>query len=53
LFLALGILDQKLEDLIRGNAAKLLPFKMGIEPVQKKIIILDRIFFPSSFSDTP
>jgi hypothetical protein len=53
LFLALGILDQKLEDVIRGDAAQFLSFKMGIELVQEKIIILDRIFFPNSFSDNP
>jgi hypothetical protein len=34
-------------------AAQLLSFKMGIEPVQEKIIIFDRIFLPSSFSDNP
>jgi len=53
LFLARGILNQKVQDLIGCDGLNVLAFEMGINSDQKKTVILDRIFFPRSFSGTP
>ena len=50
LFLALGILGQKFQDLIGCNVRGILIFEMVIEFSQEKPELLDRIFPPSSLS---
>ena len=53
LLLALAALDQERQDLLWCDRLDVKISEPGVESVQKKLIILDSIFPPSSFSGTP
>ena len=52
-FLVIGLMNQKLENMVRSNRLNIITPKTGFKLVEKKPVIFDRIFFPSSFSGSP